>query len=166
MAGFHRLTGEPSREASPVRTSVCLSGAIAFSWPSSELRWRRSDLDFEAHFHDLSGRDTKIGGRQICVEVHRREETLPPYRHPGHLAARNHHDPTGVEGDPLGVDAAQAGVAASEFQPLHHVGMFHKSEMQGNPGNASADRDELHALLWIDAGRIAADRRNQHYPLV
>jgi hypothetical protein len=32
-----------------------------------------SDLDFETDFHNLSGRDTKIGSRQVGVEVHGRE---------------------------------------------------------------------------------------------
>jgi hypothetical protein len=35
--------------------------------------------------------------------------------------------------------------------------MFHKSEMQGNPGNPGADRGELYSQLRIDARRVAAD---------
>jgi hypothetical protein len=44
--------------------------------------------------------------------------------------------------------------------------MFHKSEMQANPRNTGADRDELYALVRIDARRIATDRRDQQQTLV
>jgi len=38
--------------------------------------------------------------------------------------------------------------------------------MQGNPGNAGADRDERYALVRIDARRVAADRLDQQHTLV
>ena len=60
----------------------------------------------------------------------------------------------------------QIGIAASEFQPLHHVGVLHKPEMQGNPGNAGTDRDERCALIRTDARQIATDRRDQQHTLV
>jgi hypothetical protein len=44
--------------------------------------------------------------------------------------------------------------------------MFHKSEMQGNPGNPGADRGELYSQLRIDARRVAADCRNEQHTLV
>jgi hypothetical protein len=43
--------------------------------------------------------------------------------------------------------------------------MFHKSEMQGNPGNPGADRGELYSQLRIDARRVAADCRNEQHTL-
>src|SRR5271166_6162690 len=110
--------------------------------------------------------DQAEDGREIGVEVRRGEDPLPPHGHPGHLAARDDHDPSRIKGDPLRVDAAQTGIAASEFQPLQHVGVFHKSEMQGNPGDAGADRDERYALVGIDARRGAADRLDQQDTLV
>ena len=57
-------------------------------------------------------------------------------------------------------------MAARELQPLHHIGMFHESEMQGDPGDASTDRRELYPLVRIDPRRIATDRRDQQHPLV
>src|SRR5271169_779966 len=134
--------------------------------PKAQSLMLGSDLDFEAHLDDLSGRDAEIGGRQIGVEMHRGKEPLPPHGHPGHLAARDDHDPSRIKGDPLRVDAAQVRVAASKLQPLHHIGMFHKPEIEGNPGNAGADGCELYALVRIDARRIATDRRDQQHTLV
>ena len=83
---------------------------------------RSSDLDFEADLDDLSSRDAEMGGRQIGVEVHRREEPLPPDSHPGHLAVGNDHDPARIEGDFLGVDAAQVRVRQASFSPSITLG--------------------------------------------
>jgi hypothetical protein len=41
-----------------------------------------------------------------------------------------------------------------------------KSEMQGNPGDAGTERDELCALVRTDARHIATDRRDQQHTLV
>ena len=49
--------------------------------------------DFEADLDDLVRRYPEVGGRQIGIEVHRREEPLSPYRHPRHFAAGYNHDP-------------------------------------------------------------------------
>src|SRR5271163_3921162 len=68
--------------------------------------------------------DQAEDGREIGVEVRRGEDPLPPHGHPGHLAARDDHDPSRIKGDPLRVDSAQTGIAASELQPLHHVGIL------------------------------------------
>src|SRR5262249_39093440 len=106
----------------------------------------KADLD------DLVRRYPEVGGRQIGIEVHRREYTLSPYRHPGHFAARNNHHSSRVERDLLRVDPAQTGVAAGESQPLHDIGMFHKSKAQQASGDASTDWSQLHPLFGATRG--------------
>src|SRR5690348_6386893 len=113
-----------------LRRSVTLSGEairLLTRSPHHKIRRRNSNLHFKADLDDLVRRYPEVGGRQIGIEVHRREYTLSPYRHPGHFAARNNHHSSRVERDLLRVDPAQTGVAAGESQPLHDIGMFHKS---------------------------------------
>jgi hypothetical protein len=102
-----------------------LNGSVKFSgeairlpiqMPRYKIRRRNSNLHLKAHLDDLCGRNTEIGGWEIGVEMHRREEALPPYGHPGHLATRDDQDPSGIKGDPLRVDAAQTRITAGEFQ--------------------------------------------------
>ncbi len=125
-----------------------------------------SDLDFEPDLHDLCGGHAEISRREVGVEMHRREEPLAPDCHPGHVAIGDDHHPAKIIGDLLRIDAAQGRIAASQPQPVHDIGMFHKSEMKGDPGNAGADRNERHALGRINARRIGADGREQQDTLV
>ena len=58
------------------------------------------------------------------------------------------------------------GIATGAFQPYHHMGNFHESKVQQNPGDAGADRDELDALVGIDVRRIRVDDGDQQNALV
>jgi hypothetical protein len=55
--------------------SVTLSGEATSSTrsPHYKIRRRNSNLHFKANLDDLRGRNTEISGRQIGIEVHRRE---------------------------------------------------------------------------------------------
>jgi hypothetical protein len=63
------------------------------------------DLDFQSNLDDLRSGHTEIGGREVSVEMHRREQPLPPHCHPGYFAARNDHHAAEVIGDLLWIDA-------------------------------------------------------------
>jgi hypothetical protein len=65
-----------------------------------------SNFDFKADLDDLRGGYAEISRRQIGVEVHRREDPLPPHRHAGHFAARHDHHSTRIKGDLFRVDTA------------------------------------------------------------
>ena len=80
---MHRERPDLSRTRALLRTAHDL-----------RLVGRRSDFYFETDLYDLFGRHTKIGGRQIGVEVHRREKPLPPNGHSRHLAVSDNHDPS------------------------------------------------------------------------
>ena len=124
------------------------------------------NLDLESNLYDLCGWHAEIGSWEIGVEVHRREERLSPDGHAWRLTSWNHHHPPGVIGDLFGVDASQAGIATGAFQPYHHMGNFHESEAQDNPGYPGADRDELYPPVGIDVRRIRVDDGDQQYALM
>jgi len=121
----------------------------------------RSDLDFETDLDDLDFRDAEIGGREIGIEVHRGEEPLPPHDHPRHLAARDDHHPAKVISDLLGDDVPQVGIPTGEPQPIHDIGVLHKSELKDHSSNPGADRDQLHSLFRTDSRRVGADDVDQ-----
>src|SRR6267378_2037021 len=140
-------------------------------WSSSIVLSRlgcapRSDFDFEPDLYYLRRGHAKIGCRKIGVEMHCGEEPFAPYRHPGHLAAGDNHDPAKIIGDLLRIDAAQSMVMAGEPQSVHDIGMLHISEKQDNPGDAGADGDKLYALRRVHAGRAGASGRDQQYSFV
>jgi hypothetical protein len=59
-----------------LRRSVTLSGEairLPTRSPHHKIRRRNSNLHFKANLDDLRGRNTEISGRQIGIEVHRRE---------------------------------------------------------------------------------------------
>jgi hypothetical protein len=72
----------------------------------------------------------------------------------------------GVESNLPGVDTAQGGVAASQFQPIHHIGVLHEPEVQQHTGNAGPDRNQFHSLLGIHPRLVRRDCRDQEHALV
>jgi catechol 2,3-dioxygenase-like lactoylglutathione lyase family enzyme len=133
------------------------------SSPTTGLRpccWG-SNFDFEADLDDLGGRHAEIGSRKISVEVHRGEKPFSPHGHPRHLAARDHHHSSKIIRDLLGIDATQASIAAGEFQSVHHIGVFHKSELQDNSDNPCADRDKPPFAVF-DGAELPSAGERQH----
>ena len=110
-------------------------------------------FDFEPDLHDLRDWNPEIRCREVGVEVHGGEQGFSPDRHARCFIGGDHHHRPEIIGDGLGIDAPKLRMEAGELQPVHDVGMLHKSKVQSHPGNAGADRDERYE--WVDPRRIS-----------
>jgi hypothetical protein len=92
-AGERSGPGVPAQTRSEANIGTGLRRRDASDERFLRYAGRNSNLHLEADLDHLCGWNPEIGRWQVGIEVHCREQPLAPYRHAGHLAARDDHDP-------------------------------------------------------------------------
>src|SRR5271165_4508015 len=89
---------------------------------------RGLDLELDADFHQLPGRNVEVGAGALGIAVHEREQRLAPARHAGLTTGRDDGLVTGVVGHLPQIAWGDLPARQADAQALRYIDFFHEAE--------------------------------------
>ena len=117
-----------------------------------------SYFQFYADLDDLRTGHGEICGRALGVSVHEREQGLAPGRHFRVMACRDNGLAAKIIGHVVGIAQADLVLRTGKFDRLGHIWRFHKTKMDGEPGDPVAERLHFDPLLIGNPRTVVSNR--------